>query len=154
MNGPAQPRSLVPAAQYLRMSDEHQRYSIANQTAAIARYAEQRGFEIVQTYADEGRTGLRRKGCRALNALLDDVRAKAFQFKALLILDVSRWGRYQNYDESAAYEFMCWEAGIDVRFCVEPFENDGSPRLIDRQAYQADHGRRVCAGAFGPSAAR
>jgi DNA invertase Pin-like site-specific DNA recombinase len=143
MNGPAQPRSLVPAAQYLRMSDEHQRYSIANQTAAIARYAEQRGFEIVQTYADEGRTGLRRKGCRALNALLDDVRAKAFQFKALLILDVSRWGRYQNYDESAAYEFMCWEAGIDVRFCVEPFENDGSPG-----SSIVKHIKRIMAGEY------
>lgn len=143
MNGPARPRELVPAAQYLRMSDEHQRYSIANQTAAIARYAEQRGFEIVQTYADEGRTGLRRKGRDALNALLDDVRAKAFQFKALLILDVSRWGRYQNYDESAAYEFMCWEAGIDVRFCVEPFENDGSPG-----SSIVKHIKRIMAGEY------
>jgi DNA invertase Pin-like site-specific DNA recombinase len=121
------PKSLVPAAQYMRMSDEHQRYSLANQSAAISRYAQQRGFEIVQTYADEGKTGLKRKGRRALNALLEDIRTGQFSFKALLILDVSRWGRYQNVDESAHYEFMCWEAGIDVRFCVEPFENDGSP---------------------------
>lgn len=119
--------SLVPAAQYMRMSDEHQRYSLANQTAAIARYAKQRGFEIVQTYADEGKTGLRRRGRKALNALLEDIQAGQFAFKALLILDVSRWGRYQNPDEFAHYEFICWEAGIDVRFCVEAFENDGSP---------------------------
>lgn len=121
------PKSLVPAAQYMRMSDEHQRYSLANQSAAIGRYAQQRGFDIVQTYADEGKTGLKRKGRQALNALLEDIRTGQFAFKALLILDVSRWGRYQNVDESAHYEFMCWEAGIDVRFCVEPFENDGSP---------------------------
>jgi DNA invertase Pin-like site-specific DNA recombinase len=127
MPSDVQPTHLVPAAQYLRMSDEHQRYSIRNQTAAIARYAAQRGFEIVQTYADEAKTGLRRRGRKALNALLTDVRSGTFNFKALLILDVSRWGRYQNPDEAAAYEFACFDAGIDVRFCVEPFENDGSP---------------------------
>ena len=119
--------ALIPAAQYLRMSDEHQRYSLPNQMAAITRYAEQRGFEIVQTYADEGRTGLKRKGRKALNALLGDVQAGRNAFKALLILDVSRWGRYQNPDEFAHYDFICWEAGLDVRFCVEAFENDGSP---------------------------
>jgi DNA invertase Pin-like site-specific DNA recombinase len=120
-------KALVPAAQYMRMSDEHQRYSLANQSAAIARYAAQRGFSIVQTYADEGKTGLKRKGRKALNALLDDVRTGRHEFKALLILDVSRWGRYQNPDEFAHYEFICWEAGLDVRFCAEAFENDGSP---------------------------
>lgn len=143
MNVQAPARVLVPAAQYMRMSDEHQRYSIANQTAAIARYAQQRGFEIVQTYADEGRTGLMRKGRRALNALLSDVRSGNFQFKALLILDVSRWGGYQNYDESAAYEFECYDAGIDVRFCAEPFENDGSPG-----SSMVKHVKRIMAGEY------
>lgn len=143
MSAQAQARQLVPAAQYMRMSDEHQRYSIANQTAAIARYAEQRGFQIIQTYADEGRTGLMRKGRQALNALLSDVRSGNFGFKALLILDVSRWGRYQNYDESAAYEFQCYEAGIDVRFCAEPFENDGSPG-----SSMVKHVKRIMAGEF------
>ncbi len=126
MNIRADDCTLIPAAQYMRMSDEHQRYSLPNQTAAIARYADQRGFRIVQTYADEGKTGLKRKGRQALNALLEDIRTGQFTFKALLILDVSRWGRYQNPDEFAHYEFICWEAGVDVRFCVEAFENDGS----------------------------
>ena len=29
----------IPAAQYLRMSTEHQQYSLVNQAAAIERYA-------------------------------------------------------------------------------------------------------------------
>jgi len=136
-------KALVPAAQYMRMSDEHQRYSLANQTAAIARYAGQRGFEIVQTYADEGKTGLKRKGRKALNALLEDVRTGRHAFKALLILDVSRWGRYQNADEFAAYEFICWEAGLDVRFCAEAFENDGSPGSA-----MMKHIKRIMAGEY------
>ena len=47
------------AAQYVRMSTEHQQYSTENQADAIRQYAERRGIEIVRTYADEGRSGLR-----------------------------------------------------------------------------------------------
>ena len=35
---------LVPVAQYLRMSTEHQQYSLENQAAAIQKYAEARDF--------------------------------------------------------------------------------------------------------------
>jgi hypothetical protein len=49
---------LVPAAQYLRMSTEHQQYSLENQSAAIQKYAELHGFEVVRTYLDEARSGL------------------------------------------------------------------------------------------------
>src|SRR5215472_7009658 len=53
------PRSLssLRAAQYVRMSDDHQRYSIENQAAVIATYAQLRGLQIVHTYRDEGETG-------------------------------------------------------------------------------------------------
>jgi DNA invertase Pin-like site-specific DNA recombinase len=40
--------NLVPAAQYLRMSTEHQQYSMQNQAAAIQRYAEIQAFDIVR----------------------------------------------------------------------------------------------------------
>ena len=39
---------------------------------------------------------------------------------------MSRWGRFQDADESAYYEFICKEAGIAVHYCAEQFENDGS----------------------------
>ena len=40
---------------------------------------------------------------------------------------MSRWGRFQDADESAYYEFLCKEAGITtVHYCAEQFENDGS----------------------------
>jgi DNA invertase Pin-like site-specific DNA recombinase len=56
----------VRAAQYVRMSTEHQQYSTENQADAIRQYAERRGIEIVRTYADEGRSGLRLDGRDAL----------------------------------------------------------------------------------------
>jgi len=44
----------------------------------------------------------------------------------VLVYDISRWGRFQDVDEGAHYEFVCRDAGIQVLYCAEPFENDGS----------------------------
>jgi hypothetical protein len=49
---------MVRAAQYLRMSTEHQTYSIDNQKDAIRDYADIMGYDIVATYEDAGRSGL------------------------------------------------------------------------------------------------
>jgi DNA invertase Pin-like site-specific DNA recombinase len=43
------------------------------------------------------------------------------------VYDVSRWGRFQDADESAYYEYVCRRAGVSVLYCAEQFENDGSP---------------------------
>ena len=53
------------------MSTEHQRYSMENQADAIRRYAVERGIEIVRTYADEGKSGLRIDGRDALIQLIE-----------------------------------------------------------------------------------
>ena len=44
------------------MSTEHQKYSTENQSDTIQRYAEQRGFALVRTYEDSGKSGLRLDG--------------------------------------------------------------------------------------------
>jgi hypothetical protein len=44
-----------------------------------------------------------------------------------LVLDVSRWGRFQDVDESAYYEFLCRQSGVRVQYCAESFVNDLSP---------------------------
>ena len=58
------------AAQYVRMSTEHQQYSTQNQADKIQEYADKRGIEIVKTYADEGKSGLSIGGRAALQRLL------------------------------------------------------------------------------------
>jgi DNA invertase Pin-like site-specific DNA recombinase len=65
-------------------------------------------------------------GRDALQRLIADVRAKRAEFTEILVYDVSRWGRFQDADESAYYEYLCKEAGIAVHYCAEQFENDGS----------------------------
>jgi DNA invertase Pin-like site-specific DNA recombinase len=114
------------AAQYVRASTEYQKYSTSNQAQVIGRYAETHGLEVVRTYADDGRSGLDLQGRPGLRQLLGDVLRAEAPFEVLLVYDVSRWGRFQDADESAYYEHICKRAGVHVVYCAEPFENDGS----------------------------
>ncbi len=117
----------IHAAQYVRVSTEHQRYAIQNQILALRIFAESREIEIVRTYTDEGKSGLHLRQRMGLQQLLKDVVDGSADFSVILVYDVSRWGRFQDTDESAHYEFLCRQAGIRVEYCGEHFENDGSP---------------------------
>lgn len=121
------PPVLFRAAEYVRMSTEHQQYSTENQGDKIREYAAKRGIQIVRTYADEGKSGLNIGGRLSLQKLIKDVEAGPVDFQMILVYDVSRWGRFQDADESAYYEYICRRAGIQVTYCAEQFENDGSP---------------------------
>jgi DNA invertase Pin-like site-specific DNA recombinase len=57
--------------------------------------------------------------------LLDDVQSGRADFRHI-VYDVSRWGRFQDTDECAHYEYLCKKAGIKVAYCAEQFYNDGS----------------------------
>lgn len=119
--------TLVRAAQYVRMSTDHQRYSTENQGEAIEAYALRHQMQIVRTYADEGRSGLNIGGREGLRQLIEDIEAGEADFEVLLVFDVSRWGRFQDADESAYYEYLCRKGGVKVIYCAEPFDNDGTP---------------------------
>jgi DNA invertase Pin-like site-specific DNA recombinase len=119
--------SMTRAAEYVRMSTEHQQYSTENQRDVIRQYAEKRGMTIVRTYTDSGKSGLRIDGRDGLKQLIHDVENSKADFSSILVYDVSRWGRFQDADESAYYEYICRRAKIDVHYCAEQFENDGSP---------------------------
>lgn len=116
----------VRAAQYVRMSTEHQQYSTENQADAMLRFAEARRMEIVRTYSDAAKSGLNLEGREGLRQLLRDVETGNADYTEILVYDVSRWGRFQDADESAYYEYICKRANIRVHYCAEQFENDGS----------------------------
>lgn len=134
---------VVPVAQYVRMSTDHQKYSTENQRDALRRYADQHDMTIVRTYADEGKSGLSLEGRNGLKTLIDDVQSARPPFSAILVYDISRWGRFQDADESAYYEYLCRRAGIRVHYCAEPFENDGSPMTVVIKSV-----KRVMAGEY------
>jgi len=116
----------VRAAQYVRMSTEHQQYSTENQGDVIREFAAKNEIDIVRTYSDEGKSGLNLAGRSGLKELISDVENKKADFEKILVYDVSRWGRFQDADESAYYEYICRRAGITVEYCAEQFKNDGS----------------------------
>jgi DNA invertase Pin-like site-specific DNA recombinase len=134
------------------MSTEHQKYSTENQRDAIIEYAANRGYNIVKTYADDGRSGLKVDGRDALKQMLADVQSAASEYKAIIVYDVSRWGRFQDADESAYYEYLCKRAGIQVIYCAEQFENDGSPTATIiksvKRAMAAEYSRELSTKVF------
>jgi DNA invertase Pin-like site-specific DNA recombinase len=140
------------AAAYVRMSTEHQQYSTNNQMDVIVAYAAGRIIEIVKTYSDEGKSGLSMQGQDELARMIADVQNGTAEFDCILVYDVSRWGRFQDADESAYYEYICKRAGIQVHYCAEQFENDGSPAATIikgvKRAMAGEYSRELSAKVF------
>lgn len=109
------------------MSTDRQEYSPVVQRSVNEEYAQKHGLNIVGVYEDSGISGLTLRERPALMRLLLDVQKPKRRFDVVLVYDVSRWGRFQDVDESAYHEYLCRRAGVDVRYCAENFENDGSP---------------------------
>ncbi|QBE66265.1 recombinase family protein [Pseudoduganella lutea] len=117
----------MPVAAYARMSTETQDHSIQHQLDAINQYTQARAMTVMRTFVDEGRTGLTLQQRPGLQALLTAATAQPCLFRAIVVYDISRWGRFQDVDESAFYEYLCRRAGVTVLYCAEPFSDDGSP---------------------------
>jgi DNA invertase Pin-like site-specific DNA recombinase len=134
------------------MSTEDQIYSTENQAIAIASYAALRNIDIVRSYIDKARSGISLSRRRALRELINDVKAGQADYQIILVYDVSRWGRFQDADESAYYEFICKQAGIRVTYCAEEFENDnGLASTIAKnvkRAFAADFSRQLSRKVF------
>lgn len=106
---------------------------------------------IVRTYIDRV-SGLQLRNRPGLSALLHDVECGDCGFRAVLVLDVSRWGRFQNGDEGAHYEFLCKMLGVDVHYCSESFINDNEiPTFILKslkRSMAAEYSRDLSAKSF------
>jgi len=140
------------AAEYIRMSTEHQQYSIENQHDTCQRSADARGRTIVRSFVDSGKSGVAIQGRNALQELLRVVESGEADFDTILVYDVSRWGRFQEPDEGAYYEFRCIRAGIRVEYCAEQFPTDNSPMSAVmkslKRAMAGEYSRELSAKVF------
>jgi len=101
---------------YIRNSaDIGQENSCDIQEEKCRAFAEKHGFEVVAVFADRGKSGLNAEGRPGFQALL--VRVKIDDsFRYIIVLDISRWGRFPDTDLSAHYESICRQHGKEVIF--------------------------------------
>jgi hypothetical protein len=105
----------ISVAAYVRTATQHQHLA-SNQMDVIRKYAKRCGMQIVKEYSDEGKSGMNIQDRESLAQMIRDVKSGQINFSAILLYDVSRWGRFQAADESAYYECICHRAGVSVHY--------------------------------------
>lgn len=117
----------IRVALYLRRSTNEvlQADSLNAQDELLRAYAASHNMAVVRSFQDSasGRTDKRDD----FQALVDLVTGERADFEAVLVRDVSRWGRFENADEAAYYEFICVSRGVRIIYVEEPFRDDRSP---------------------------
>ena len=137
-----------PVAAYLRSATQLEGDALRTQLDAILPYARDHGMQLIRVYCDECGSGLRNGGRSARQQVFRDIASGARDFDALLMLDRSRWGRFQDPDRSACLEFDCKKAGIEVHYCAEEpadDEIDGSDIAKAMKRYTAKEYERELA---------
>ena len=124
-----QPR-LRAVAYYRHSAEIGQENSVEIQQDNVRAFAQQHGIEIINEFADRGKSGLNAEGRPAFNEMMEWVRTRD-DFALILVLDVSRWGRFQDTDLSAHYESLCTQHGKQVIYTNIGFTRD-EDRLINQ----------------------
>lgn len=123
MDAPA----LIRAVAYYRHSaQDRQENSIPIQRDQVREWAEKHGVEIVEEFADHGKSGLTAEGRPAFTDMMENWVKKRDDFDYVLCLDVSRWGRFQDIDLSAQYSAECKKHRKQVIYTTigKPREDD------------------------------
>lgn len=117
----------MQVAAYVRRSTNEllQADSLIAQEEVLRRYAAEHGHKIVAVYADSasGRSDDRPEFQR----LMRDVERGA-TFEGILCTTISRWGRWDNPDAAAFYEYLCAvRGGVQVIYVLEDLGPEESP---------------------------
>ena len=82
---------LRAVAYYRHSAQDRQENSIPIQRNQVREWADKNGVEIIQEFADAGKSGLNAEDRPAFNDLMDNWVSQRDDFHYLLCLDVSRW---------------------------------------------------------------
>jgi len=124
-------QSRLRAVAYYRHSAEiGQENSVEIQQDNVRAFAAKHSLDIIKEFADRGKSGLNAEGRPAFNEMMDCVRRR-HDFCLILVLDVSRWGRFQDTDLSAHYDSLCTQHGKQVIYTNIGFTRD-EDRLINQ----------------------
>lgn len=103
-------------AYYRHSAQDRQEYSVPIQREQVRKFAREHGLEIVKEFADYGKSGLSSKDRDKFLEMLEHVAEGPEDFDYILVLDVSRWGRFQDLVLSPYYIGLCQQYGKKVVF--------------------------------------
>lgn len=113
-------------AYYRHSAQIGQENSVEIQQDNVRTFADKHGLMIIHEFADRGKSGLNAEGRPEFNEMMKWVQERN-DFAHVLVLDVTRWGRFQDMDLSAHYESICTQNGKQVIYT-----NHGIPKEEDQ----------------------
>ena len=132
---------------YCRHSaEDKQEFSISIQIEENLKFCKKNNIKIIKIFKDEGKSGLKAENRQGFLDLYEY--AKKYKFDYVIVFDVTRWGRFQDIDESAYYEILFKREGKRVIYTERGFIEEENPLLasltksIDRYM-AADYSRKL-----------
>ena len=113
-------------AGYCRCSTAMQERSILDQQKEIQLFAEKNNLKIIRWFIDEDRSGTsieNREGFQEMRRLVEQGEN---DFSAILIYDLSRWGRFPDPRESIYWEIYFEKRGVDILYTNDDVQNTKS----------------------------
>lgn len=130
-------------AYYRHSAQDRQENSIPIQREQVRKWADANNMDIIQEFADHGKSGLSVEHRDGFNDMIENWVRKRDDFQHVLVLDVSRWGRFQDVDLSATYDAECTRHGKKVIYT-----SMGLPRKDDPMQAMAMTFERVRAAMY------
>ena len=121
----SQRRKKRAVAYYRHSAQDRQENSVEIQQDQVQAFARENDIEIIREFADRGKSGLSTEDRHEFNEMIRDyIEGGAAEIDYVLVLDVSRWGRFQDTDLSAYYTGLCSVHGVRVVFTTIGFPRD------------------------------
>ena len=89
-----------------------------------------------------------------LQKLLAEAESGHADFSAVVVYDVSRWGRFQDVDQSAYHEYVCRRAGRKCSLLCRAVSERRESDLYPDQKREAYYGGGIQPGAVGEGVCR
>ncbi|MGE0456448.1 MAG: recombinase family protein [Vicinamibacterales bacterium] len=129
---------------YLRVSTDRQahedRTSLSDQRAALEALAAARGYAIARWFEDAGVSGATAEKRPAFMAMVDACRTDGPG--VVLVLNASRFGRFDDVEEAAYWRHSLRRAGWEVRYAEGDAEGDAAPIVRAVASLEASTYRR------------
>ena len=112
------PTDTIPAVAYLRRSTDKQEQSLGDQRSEIARFANERGYDMVGEYVDDAISGTSASKRPGFRRMIND--AKRGNFRAVIVWNSDRFSR-GDVTETEHFRYLLREAGVTLLSVTEDY---------------------------------